>query len=41
MLSEEARAIREAQRAVIVEAEAAITASLNADLATWELEPEP
>jgi hypothetical protein len=41
MLSKEARAKREAQRAAIAEAEAAITASLNADLATWELEPEP
>jgi hypothetical protein len=39
MLSEQARARTQAQRAAI--AEAAVTATLNADVAAWEPEAEP
>lgn len=41
MLSEQARARVQAQRAAIAEAEAAVTAALDADFAAWEPEAEP
>jgi hypothetical protein len=41
MLSEEARARVQAQQAAITEAEAAVTAILDADFAAWEPEAEP
>jgi hypothetical protein len=40
MLSEEVRAKADAQRAAIAEAEATVTASLEADFAAWEPEAE-
>ena len=41
MLSERARARVQAQNAAIAEAEAAVTAALDADFAGWEPEAEP
>lgn len=41
MLSEEARARAQTQKAAITEAEAAVTATLDADFAAWEPEAEP